>query len=98
MATCFTSFYLAPKEAHEGTEDDVEAANEKRVKTFLDKVAANMVAQSTKIPPPTYEELRPFLSENLDAIIMLTTRDGVIATHDHGYIDNDFDNLGPRLN
>jgi hypothetical protein len=90
--------YLAPKEAHEGTKDDVEAANKKRVETFLDKVAANMVAQSTKAPPPTYEELRPFLSENLDAILTLVTRDGVIATDVHGYVDNDFDNPGPRLN
>jgi hypothetical protein len=90
--------YLAPKEAHEGTKDDVEAANKKRVETFLDKVAANMVAQSTKVPPPTYEELRPFLSENLDAILTLVTRDGVIATDVHGYVDNDFDNPGPRLN
>jgi hypothetical protein len=91
-------FYLAPKEAHEGTEDDVKAVNTKRVETFLDKVAANMVAQSTKVPPPTYEELRPFLSENLDTILTLVTRDGVIATDVHGYVDNDFDNPGPRLN
>lgn len=90
--------YLAPKGAHEGTIDDVKAANKKRVETFLDKVAANMVAQSTKVPPPTYEELRPFLSENLDAILTLVTRDGVIATDTHGYVDNDFDNPGPRLN
>jgi hypothetical protein len=90
--------YLAPKEAHESKEDDVEAANDKRVDAFLDKVARKMVAQSTKVPPPTYEELRPFLSENLDAILQLFTRDGVIATDAHGYIDNDFDNSGPQLN
>lgn len=50
-------FYLVPKETHEGTEDVVEAANRKRVETFLDKVATNMVAQSTRVRPPTYEEL-----------------------------------------
>ncbi|KAH6696422.1 heterokaryon incompatibility protein-domain-containing protein [Leptodontidium sp. MPI-SDFR-AT-0119] len=90
--------YLAPKATHEGTEDDVKAANEKRIEAFLDKVAADMVAQSTKVPPPTYEELRPLLSENLDAILTLVTRDGVIAMDAHGYVDNDFDNPGPRLN
>lgn len=90
--------YLAPEEANEGTKDDIKAANEKRVEAFLDKVAANMVAQSTKVPPLTYEELRPFLSENLDLILPLVTRDGVIATDVHGYVDNDFDNPGPLLN
>jgi hypothetical protein len=90
--------YLAPEEADESTRDDVKAANEKRVKTFLDKVAAIMVAQSTKAPPPTYEELRPFLSENLDAILTLVTRDSAIATDALGHVDNDFDNPGPRLN
>ncbi|KAF3033146.1 hypothetical protein E8E12_002975 [Didymella heteroderae] len=92
------TLYLAPKEAHEGTKDDVETANEKRIETFLDKVAASMVAQSTKIPPPTYDEIRPLLSENVGAIMMLYTRDGVLATDVHGRLDNDFDNPGPRLN
>jgi hypothetical protein len=90
--------YLAPKEAHEGSEDDVKAANNKRVDTFLDKVAGNVVARSTQVPPPTYEELRAHLSENLDAILPLFTHDGLIATDTHGYVDNDFDNPGPRLN
>jgi hypothetical protein len=89
--------YLAPKEAHEGSKDDAKAANEKRVDAFVDKVTVKMVAQSTKVPPPTYEELRPFISENLDTILPLFTHDGIIAMDVHGYADNDFDNPGPRL-
>jgi hypothetical protein len=91
-------FYLAPKEAHEGAQEDVQAANDKRVDTFLDTVAANMIAQSTETPPPTYEQLRPLLLQNLDTILALYTRDGFLATDTHGNIDNDFDNPGPRVN
>ena len=91
-------FYLAPKEAHEGNDEDVAAANDKRIEKFLDKVCADMIARSPKVPPPTFESLRPFLSENLDAILTLVTRDAVIATDTHGYVDNDFDNTGPQLN
>ncbi|KAF3035054.1 hypothetical protein E8E11_003636 [Didymella keratinophila] len=69
-------FYLAPKEAHEGAQEDVQAANNKRVDTFLASIAANMIAQSTEIPPPTHDS----------------------SEHTHGYIDNDFDNPGPRVN
>ncbi|KAI3324016.1 heterokaryon incompatibility protein-domain-containing protein [Xylariaceae sp. AK1471] len=89
--------YLAPKESDEATEGEIEAANKQRVETFLDKFVANIVAQSKAVPPPRYEELRPCFSEYLDEVLTFATRDGVIAIDTHGYVDNDFDNPGPRL-
>ena len=69
--------YLAPKEADEGTDDDIQAANDKRVNAFLDKVARQIVSTSTNVPRPTFEEIRPSLPEHLDGLVSLFTRDGV---------------------
>jgi len=90
--------YLAPIEDHEGTKDDVKAANDRRVEAYLNKITEQMVAQSTNVPPPTFETMRAIVSQNPSAIVTLTTRDGILAADVHGYLDNDFDNPGPRLN
>ncbi|KAF2996747.1 hypothetical protein E8E14_001199 [Neopestalotiopsis sp. 37M] len=88
-------FYLAPKE-DTGIIDSVKAENDKRVNTFLEKVVADMTSKSTDESLP-----RSVLLQRLtdwDAILSNYTRDGVLATDVHGYVDNDFDNTGPRLN
>lgn len=90
-------FYLAPKEAEDGTDEDVDASNHRRIEAFLDRVARDMIARSPKVPPPTFESIRPMLSENVDAILTLATRDGVVAIDVHGHVDNDFDNPGPEM-